>query len=94
MTDLERRNGLAEHESSIEGYGECFIAIHMMDGNVQTISGIADTVTIKPDHDDYDYFFWNDRFTEVDCNGWDVTVHFNSNIIREVKSMHGKAVYE
>lgn len=92
MTDLERRNRLASHEPSIDGHGECFIAIHMMDGSVQTISGVADTVTIKPDHDDY--LSWSGRLVEVDGNGWDVTVHFNSNLIREVKSMHGKAVYE
>ena len=91
MSDLERRDRLADHEPSIDGHGECFIAVHMDNGNVQTISGIADTVTIKPDHDDY--LSWSSRF-EADSNGWDVTVHFNSDLIREVRSMYGEAVYE
>ena len=91
MSDLERRDRLADHEPITDGHGECFIAIHMNDGSVQTISGIADTVTIKPDTEDYT--FWRGR-AEVDVNGWDVTVHFNSNLIREVKSMEGEAVYE
>lgn len=91
MSDLERRRSLADHEPSTDGHGECFIAIHMNDGSVQTISGIADTVTIKPDNDGYD-ISWSDGF-KVDVKGWDVTVHFNSDLIREVKSMDGKAVY-
>jgi len=89
MTDLERRNRLADHEPSIDGNGECFIAIHMIDGSVQTISGIANTVTIKPDRDDY--LSWSSGFG-VDVNGWDVTVHFTSNLVREVKSMDGRVV--
>ena len=89
MTDLERRNRLADHEPSIDGHGECFIAIHMIDGSVETISGIADTVTIKSDRDDY--LSWSGGFG-VDVNGWDVTVHFTGNLVREVKSMDGKVV--
>lgn len=91
MTDLERRERLADHEPSIDVNGECFIAIHMTDGSVQTISGIADTATIKPHRDDY--LSWSGR-VEADVNGWDVIVHFNSDLIREVRSMHGEAVYE
>lgn len=91
MGDLERRDRLANHEPSIDGHGECFIAIHMDDGSVQTIRGIADTVTIKPHRDDY--LSWSGR-VEADVNGWDVTVHFNSNLIKEVMSIDGKAVYE
>lgn len=89
MTDLERRNRLADHDTSIDGHGECFIAIHMIDGNVQTINGIADTVTIKPDHDDY--LSWS-GWSEMDANGWDVTVHFIGNLVQEVKSMDGRVV--
>lgn len=81
MNDIERRDRLADHEPNIDGHGECFIAIHMYDGNVQTISGIADTVTIKPDHEDY--LYWTSMF-DANGNGWDVTVHFNSIRIREV----------
>ena len=88
---LERRNRLADHDTSIDGHGECFIAIHMMDGNVQTINGIADTVTIKPDHDDY--LSWSGG-VKVDANGWDVTVHFTSDLVQEVKSMDGRVVYK
>lgn len=91
MSDLERRDRLADHEPNIDGHGECVIAIHMHDGNVQTISGIADTVTIKPHRDEY--LSWSGR-VDANINGWDVTVHFNSDLIREVRSMHGKAVYE
>lgn len=91
MSDIERRNRLTDHEPSTDGHGECFIAIHMMDGSVQTISGIADTVTIKPDNDGYD-ISWSDKIG-ADDHGWDVTVHFNSNLIREAKSMDGKAAY-
>ena len=86
---LERRDRLADHDTSIDGHGECFIAIHMMDGNVQTINGIADTVTIKPDHDDY--LSWSGG-VNVDASGWDVTVHFIGNLVREFKSMDGRVV--
>ena len=89
MTDLERRNRLADHETSVEGHGECFIAIHMDDGSVHTISGIADTVTIKPDCDNF--LSWSGRF-EAYGNGWDVTVHFTSDLVQEVKSMDGEVV--
>lgn len=91
MTDLERRNRLADHETSVDRHGECFIAIHMMDGNVQTINGIADTVTINPGHDDY--LSWSGR-VETNANGWDVTVHFISDLVQEVKSMDGRVVDE
>lgn len=89
MTGLERRNRLADHETNVDGHGECFIAIHMMDGNVQTINGIADTVTIKPGHDDY--LSWSGGI-ESNVNGWDVTVHFTGNLVREFKSMDGRVV--
>lgn len=91
MAGLEKRDRLADHEPSIDVYGECFIAVHMMDGSVQTISGIADMVTIKPHSDDY--LSWSGR-VESNLDGWDVTVHFNSDPIREAKPMHGEAVYE
>lgn len=91
MTDLERRNRLADHDTSIDGHSECFIAIHMIDGNVQTINGIADMVTIKPGHDDY--LSWSGG-VKADANGWDVTVHFISDLVQEVKSMDGRVVYE
>lgn len=91
MSEIERRDLLTEAGPVEQQYGECFIAIHMMDGNVQTINGIADTVTIKPDHDDY--LSWSGR-VNVDANGWDVTVHFISDLVREFKSMDGRVVDE
>ena len=91
MAGLEKRDRLADHEPSIDVYGECFIAVHMMDGSEETISGIADTVKIRRHRDDY--LSWSGR-VDGRLNGWDVTVHFNSDLIREVKSMHGEATYE
>ena len=91
MSELERRDLLTEAGPVEQQYGECFIAIHMMDGNVQTINGIADTVTIKPSHDDY--LSLSGGF-ESYVNGWDVTVHFIGNLVQEVKSMDGRVVDE
>ena len=89
MTEIERRDRLAEPEPAAEQtYGECFIAIHMKDGTVRTMSGIVDLVTINRDTEDF--IHWLNGKMAFNATGWDLTLHFLSNIVEEVRSMDGK----
>lgn len=88
MGEIEKRDRLAEPEQSERTYGECLIALHMKDGSVVTISGIVDLVEEKPDM--YDYVSWHDGKVFFDVKGWNVTLHFLGNIVKEVRSMDGK----
>lgn len=82
MSDLERRDRLAEPAAE-QTYGEGFIAIHMKDGSVVTISGIVDTVEEKPDMEDH-ISWYGDRILH-DVTGGNVTVHFVGNIVKEIR---------
>ena len=88
MTEIEKRDRLAEPEQPERTYGECFIAIHMKDGTVHTMSGIVELVEEKPDTEDY--IRWHDGRVFFDVHGWDVTLHFLGNIVEEVRPMDGK----
>lgn len=87
MSDLERRDRLAEPAAE-QTYGEGFIAIHMKDGRVVTISGVVDLVEEKRDMDDFIDWYGNRRYMEA--TGWDVTVHFVGNIVEEIRPLDGK----
>ena len=89
MSDLEKRDRLAEPEPAAEQtYGECFIAIHMKDGSVVTISGIADMVEESRDIEDRIDWYGNTRYMEA--TGWNVTIHFVGNIVEEHRQVDGK----
>lgn len=91
MSDLERRDRLAEPATE-QTYGECFIAIHMKDGSVVTISGIADMVEENSDVKDRTDWWGGTRYMEA--TGWNVTIHFVGNIVEEHRQVDGKAVVE
>lgn len=86
MTEIEKRDRLAEPEQSERTYGECLIAIHMKDGTVRTMSGIVDCVTMNRDIENY---WWNDTVV-LDATGWDVTLHFLGDVVEAVRPMDGK----
>ena len=89
MSDLEKRDRLAEPEPAAEQtYGECFIAIHMKDGSVVTISGIADMVEESRDIDDHIDWWRGTKYMEA--TGWNVTIHFVGNIVEEHRPLDGK----
>lgn len=88
MTEIERRNRLLGQEPAEQTYGEGFIAVHMKDGGVVTISGIVDMVEEKADMEDY--VSWHDGKVSFDVTGWNVTVHFIGNIVEEYRPLDGK----
>ena len=89
MSDLEKRDRLAEPATE-QTYGEGFIAVHMKDGSVVTISGIVDFVEEKRDVEDRIDLYGNSRYMEA--TGWNVTVHFVGNIVEEYRPLDGKEV--
>ena len=89
MSDLERRDRLAEPEPAAEQtYGECFIAINMQDGSVVTISGIIDH--IEESRDIEDRIDWLRGTKYMEATGWNVTIHFIGNIVEEHKPLDDK----
>lgn len=88
MTEIERRNRLVGQEPAEQTYGEGFIAVHMKDGGVVTISGIVDMVEEKADTEDH--IRWRDGRVSLDVTGWNVTVHFVGNIVEEYRPLDGK----
>lgn len=91
MSDLERRDRLAEPAAE-QTYGEGFIAIHMKDGGVVTISGIVDMVEEKADMEDFIDWCRGTRYMEP--TGWNVTVHFIGNTVEEHRRVDGREVAE
>jgi len=87
VSDLERRDRLAEPAAE-QTYGECFIALHMKDGAVHTISGVVDLVEEKADMEDYIDWCRGTRYMEP--TGWNVTVHFVGSIVEEHRKFDGK----
>lgn len=89
MSDLERRDRLAEPEPAAEqAYGECFIAINTQDGSVVTISGIIDHV--EESRDIEDHIDWLRGTKYMEATGWNVTIHFVGNIVEEHGPIDGK----
>lgn len=91
MNALERRDRLAEPAAE-QTYGEGFIAVHMKDGSVVTISGIVDMVEEKADMDDF--IDWCRGVRCMKATGWNVTVHFVGNIVEEIRRVDGREVVE
>ena len=89
MSDLERRDRLAEPEPAAEQtYGECFIAINTQDGIVVTISGIIDHREENRDIEDHIDWWRGTKYMEA--TGWNVTIHFIGNIVEEHKPLDDK----
>lgn len=91
MSALERRDRLAKPAAE-QTYGEGFIAVHMKDGSVVTISGIVDMVEEKADMEDFIDWCRGARYMEP--TGWNVTVHFIGNIVEEHRQVDGREVAE
>lgn len=88
VTEIERRNRLVGQAPAEQTYGEGFIAVHMKDGGVVTISGIVDMV--KENADMEDHISWHGDRPFLDITGWNVTVHFIGNIVEEYRPLDGK----
>ena len=88
MTEIERLNRIVGQEPAEQTYGEGFIAVHMKDGRVVTISGIVDMMEEKADMEDR--INWHSGIVSLDVTGWNVTVHFIGNIVEEIRPLDGK----
>jgi hypothetical protein len=87
MANLDRRDRLAGRETDVGGCGECFIAMHMRDGSVHAISGMAECIRLERSD-----LVWDTLDYPPLRNEWDVTIHFPNGFVEEIRPMDGRSV--